>query len=493
VKPSSFIERRLRKFTDRGDAGSGSFHRPFGRLDITDVGIALGLTFAAAIIIFPALGTQSLATWDEAIYGVVTRELLAHPGLTLHYGVTPWFEKPPFLFWLMAGSAMTFGLTEFALRLPAAIFGVGAIVLQYFAGRRLGGRVAGIMAAILLLGVAQFVAYSRLAMTDVPLTALGMLAIVLILYGENRKTFNVAAGAAFGLAILTKSVAAFLFLPGLLAIIIAQRGVASLWSRDILLAGAVALGIALPWHIWSALTYGRSFIDQYLVFHVLDRFAEPLEGHEGGPFYYFSTYAYNARWFALVHAGGIALALALAIRQRDRLLAAVVLLALGAFAIINAQGTKIGWYLTPVYPGAALAAAVGITRLLRSPAARITAVLVAVLVAVPAFIDGRGRFAEDYDILDYSPEIRALRNLPTFAKTRIPVLYTIGLSDPALRFYLADHVESIDDVKFERLLTANRHFMCLTFKPVVRELFNKPPHSSMQIIAATESLVVIAH
>src|SRR5207249_1004221 len=131
---------------------------------------------------------------------------------------------------------------------------------------------------------------------------------------------------------------------------VAQRCIAYLWSREMLLALALALAVALPWHIWSIVTYRRLFIDQYLVFHVLGRFAGFLEGHEGGLFYYFGMYRYNAGWFAFVHAGGVALALLLSILQRDRLLAAVVLFAIAAFAIVNAQGTKIGWYLTPVYP-----------------------------------------------------------------------------------------------------------------------------------------------
>ena len=65
-----------------------------------------------------------------------------------------------------------------------------------------------------------------------------------------------------------------------------------------LLALALAFAVALPWHIWSIVTYGRLFIDQYLVFHVLGRFAGFLEGHEGEPFYYFGMYRYNAGWFA---------------------------------------------------------------------------------------------------------------------------------------------------------------------------------------------------
>ena len=120
--------------------------------DRSDLAVAAGLAVIAAIVILPGLGVQSLANWDEAIYGVVTRELLAHPGLTLRYGDDLWFEKPPLAFWLMAASSSVLGLTEFAMRLPSALFGIAAIVLQYFAGRRLGGRTAGLLAAVLLLG-----------------------------------------------------------------------------------------------------------------------------------------------------------------------------------------------------------------------------------------------------------------------------------------------------------------------------------------------------
>src|SRR5918992_1332415 len=220
--------------------------------DRNDLALAVALAAIAAIVILPGLGVQSLANWDEAIYGVLTRELLADPALTLRYGDRLWFEKPPFAFWLMAASSSAFGLTEFALRLPSALFGIAAIVLQYLAGRRLGNRTAGVFAAVLLLGVPQFVAYSRMAMTDVPLATLGMLCIVLLLYANGRSSLILAAGAAFGVAILTKSAAAFIFLPGLLAIVIAEHGLGFLRSREIWLAPTAAIAVALPWHVWVA-------------------------------------------------------------------------------------------------------------------------------------------------------------------------------------------------------------------------------------------------
>jgi 4-amino-4-deoxy-L-arabinose transferase-like glycosyltransferase len=453
----------------------------------------MGLALAAAMIMIPGLGVQSLANWDEAIYGVVTREVLARPGLTLYYGANPWFEKPPFLFWLMAGSSLIFGLTEFALRLPTAIFGIGAVVLEYFAGRRLGGRNAGVMAAVLLLGVPQFVAYSRLAMTDVPLTALGLLSLVLVIYGQEQRIRIAAAGAAFGLAALTKSVAAFLFLPGLVAIVVALQGLRALWSREVLLAVALALGLALPWHVWSLITHGRSFIEQYVLLHVIGRFVAPLEGHQGGPFYYFDLYGYNAGALALVHAAGMALALVIAIVQRDRSLAAIIVLAIAAFLMVNAQGTKIGWYLTPVYPGAALAAALGITRVFRPPSARFAAVLLAMVLAVPGIIKGRSVFAEQYNILDYSLEVRSLRSTQPFGNKRVSILYTIAVADPAPRFYLGDDVQSIDQAELERLLGANRPFLCLTFKAAAMDFVKKHPDPGLKIVASTESLAVIGH
>src|ERR1044071_862636 len=156
-------------------------------VDKIDFAVVFLIAAVAATILVPGLGRESLANWDEAIYGVIARNLVSRPGLTLYYAGQPWFEKPPFVFWLMAASSSFFGVTEFALRLPVAFFGIGAIALKEFCRPRLSGRVAGVAAAIFLLGVPQFVAYSRLAMMDVPLTVFGMLSFVLLLYADQQR------------------------------------------------------------------------------------------------------------------------------------------------------------------------------------------------------------------------------------------------------------------------------------------------------------------
>src|ERR1051325_8898884 len=107
----------------------------FSSLGKLDLALGLALAGVAASILLPGLGRESLANWDEAIYGVIARNLLSRPGLTLYYAGQPWLEKPPFLFWLMAASSSFFGVTEFALRLSSSFFGSDLIAFHYLASR----------------------------------------------------------------------------------------------------------------------------------------------------------------------------------------------------------------------------------------------------------------------------------------------------------------------------------------------------------------------
>jgi 4-amino-4-deoxy-L-arabinose transferase-like glycosyltransferase len=302
----------------------------------------------------------------------------------------------------------------------------------------------------------------------------------------------ISAGAIFGLAILTKSVAAFLFLPGLLSIMIAQHGVRFLHSKEIALAIFVALAVALPWHVASTATYGRLFLDQYFGFHIVGRFVRPLEGHEGSSFYYLETYFHNAGIFAPVHLAGISLAVGLAIVKGDRLLSAACILPLAAFTMVSLQATKIGAYLTPVCSGAALASALGIMGLVQNTVARVVVLLVTLLLALPGIGIGRGSFVETSDILVFSPEVRSLRNTAVFVN-RVPLLYLLDVADPAPRFYLADRVEIIEQHGLERLIFIGERFLCLTYKLQADEFLKKHPHANLKIVASTEYLAVVEY
>jgi hypothetical protein len=132
-------------------------------------------------------------------------------------------------------------------------------------------------------------------------------------------------------------------------------------------------------------------------------------------------------------------------------------------------------------------------KLLHNNIARASAVLLAALLAVPGVVSGRGVFVEDYNILDFSPEVRSLRHTQLFMKGGVPVLYTLAVADPAPRFYLADRVHPIDEVELKRLLTQDRPFLCLTFNSIATDFIKKHPQFKVAIVASTESLALMAY
>jgi len=463
------------------------------KLDRLDFMLAAVAGIATACVLFPGLGQQTLANWDEALYGVISRALLQRPSLTLSYGGVAWFDKPPLFYWAMAGAASLFGVTEFAWRLPSALCGIGVIILTYCIGRAFGGRSAGAIAALFLLGVAPFVALSRAAMLDVGLTFFGLLSVALLVYGVNSLPLRMAAGVAFGLAFLTKSVAAFVFLPGLVAIAIALRGTAALRPKELVLIGSAAILIPLPWLLWSVAIHGQAFLDSFIYHHIFQRFQEPLDTHAGDALYYLDVYMHAGWLTALVHGIGLALAAILAIWRKDFTIGALVIFAVGAFLIVSAPATKIAWYLVPVYPATALAAALGFTTAFRHPGIKTIAVAAAALLALPGIIHGRTTLKEEYGMLDFSPEVSELRRLPLFVNGRVPLLYVLEVSQPAPLFYLAKDVPEVDGDGLEKLIQSGRRFYCLAFQKTALGILQKHAPEEFRVLGTTEYLVLLEH
>jgi hypothetical protein len=112
---------------------------------------------------------------------------------------------------------------------------------------------------------------------------------------------------------------------------------------------------------------------------------------------------------------------------------------------------------------------------------------------MPGIASGRGRFVESFDILVFSPEVRSLRDKKVFASGRVPLLYTFGVAEPALRFYLADQIQAIGEMELARLIARDEPFLCLTYSSEAAKFARKQPDSRLEIVASTESLVLIGY
>lgn len=249
------------------------------------------LTFAfLAALYFVRLGAGSLWDNSEPQYGEIVKEMLrSGDWLTLHKDLQPWYVHPPLWFWAAALSAKVFGLTEFALRLPSAIFGVASGYAIYLAGRRLYGENAGIIAALALGVGLEFLVMSRLAIQDTMLVCAMTIATFWGWFAlrdrDARALWIAAIAAAFGT--LIKGPVA-LVLPGLTLIAWCAwtrrwRSFAGLpWIGTI----ALYVMIAGAWFAAEAAANGTHFLYAYFGLSNVGRFLSPYE-NQPGPIYYY--------------------------------------------------------------------------------------------------------------------------------------------------------------------------------------------------------------
>ena len=159
-------------------------------------------------------------------------------------------DKPPLALWLQAASAKLFGFTPLSLLLPEAIAGVLAVAVLYLALRRSFGPVAGLSGALALAVFPSFVAVSRVNGVD-------PLMILLMTLAADAALRACASGgwpmllwcaALVGLAFNTKTLAAYLVVPGIaLAYLLCAPGTVPRRLLQLLAAGAVMLAVSFSW------------------------------------------------------------------------------------------------------------------------------------------------------------------------------------------------------------------------------------------------------
>ena len=239
---------------------------------------ALLLFGAAALyfLYFFGLTRTGLLGPDEPRYAAVGRSM-AETGdwVTPRLWGEPWFEKPALLYWMTA-SGFKAGLDlDLAPRLPVAI--TSAVFLIYFFAvlRREFGDRAAFYATTILGTSTGWLAFSRVAVTDLPMSAAFAGAMITVMTGRGR----VLAGALLGAAVLAKGLVPLaLFLPALW-----------FWRKrvpDLLVLLTVTLVVAAPWYVLVTLRNGVPFLDDFFWKQHFARYLTGALQHEQ-PFWFY--------------------------------------------------------------------------------------------------------------------------------------------------------------------------------------------------------------
>ena len=270
----------------------------FSRAPLSVAGV---LTFLAVLYLLQ-LGAGSLWDNSEPTYGEIVKELFrTGDWLTLHYDYAAWFVHPPLWFWTAGASVAAFGLTEFALRLPSAAFGVLTGLATYLAGRRLYGHAAGLVAALAGGACLEMLVLSRLAILDEMLVFFASVALFWGYFAArdgDRRAFWIAVVAG-AIGTLVKGPIA-VALPVLILIAWAAWG--NSWRRLARLpwlAGTAAYVVLGGW--WFALEahlHGSGYLTQYFLHSNVGRALAPFENQPGPWWFYVPVLAIGFYPFA---------------------------------------------------------------------------------------------------------------------------------------------------------------------------------------------------
>jgi 4-amino-4-deoxy-L-arabinose transferase-like glycosyltransferase len=166
-------------------------------------------------------------------------------------------DKPPLALWVQAASAKLFGFSPLSLLLPEAIIGVLAVAALYWVMTRRLGPWAAVAGALTLAVFPSFVAVSRENGVDPLLILLLILACGAALRAceTGRWRTLIWCGVLVGLAFNTKTLAAYLVIPGLAAAyLVCAPGSITRRLSQLAVAGLALLAVSFAWIAFVELT-----------------------------------------------------------------------------------------------------------------------------------------------------------------------------------------------------------------------------------------------
>ncbi len=251
------------------------------------------LAVVAALLYIPFIGGVHLFDWDEINFAEISREMIMTGDyLRIRIDYEPFFEKPPFFFWLQVLSMKIFGINEFAARFPNAMAGILVPVLLFRLGSYWMDRRFGWFWALSYMGSLLPALYHKSGIIDPWFNLFIFSSIAAWVEGSRtsatRKYFwYVASGLLSGLAVLTKGpVGALLIGLTLLIMRMISKDKKYLEGSAIMLFLMGNVLIAGAWFGINWITNGPEFILAFLQYQE-ELLTKSVAGHKGFPGYHF--------------------------------------------------------------------------------------------------------------------------------------------------------------------------------------------------------------
>jgi 4-amino-4-deoxy-L-arabinose transferase-like glycosyltransferase len=327
------------------------------------------LVLLSALLYLPGLGARDFWAPVEPRYAEIARVMFEkNEWIVPTVNGALYTDKPILYFWLvLIFSKIAGAVNEWTVRLPAALGGIGAVIVTYKLGKDFFSPKIGLLAAVVLATSVRVVWEARWAHLDMLFTFLFTLAMLFAARVLLKKTDRYEIFLFYvllGLATLTKGLIGVV-LPGLIL------GAYVLLTRDWRLIGEarlpqgilVFLLVAGPWFVWVSLATGGTWLNEFIYLHHVQRYTDGL-GHREPFYYYFTTLPVDVLpWTLFALPALFAYRAHLKILQRPVPLYLTLWFVL-VFLFFSASDTKRDLYLLPLLPVVGLFTAVYLDDLL---------------------------------------------------------------------------------------------------------------------------------
>jgi 4-amino-4-deoxy-L-arabinose transferase-like glycosyltransferase len=258
------------------------------RRDLACLALIFGLLY------FFQLGDSTLVNPDESRYAEIPREMVATGEYVLpRLNGVLYFEKPPLMYWSVAGFLKMFGPDELAMRATPALFALLGVLLTYAAARRIHGRLAGLASAVVLGTSLLYFALARILILDMAVSVLMSATLFCFILGvreppgTRRRWLFYGLYACAALATLTKGLIGFLVTG---AVMFFWLLIFNQWRRlrpFYLPTGVLLfLAIAAPWHLLAA-QRNDAWAHFYFIHEHWERFTTTVGHDRYEPWWFF--------------------------------------------------------------------------------------------------------------------------------------------------------------------------------------------------------------
>ena len=318
------------------------------------------LTVSSLLFMFN-LGGYPLFDPDEAIHAQIAKTIVDTGNwITPTFNGQNFYDKPILYFWMNAASFSLFGVSEFAARLPAAVFGILGVILTYFIGKNLFDRATALLSGLILTTSFEYIILSRIVVHDITL-AIAITASLLFFYlgynTQNKKwIYHLPLYVFLGIGSLAKGPIGILLPAGIIFLFLSlSRELRELKKMGLWWGIPLTLLVASPWYVLIAIK-NPDYLYYFFINQNIDRFLSPYARH-AAPFYFYIPILVGGilPWtFFLIQAIGHMIPRRFTdLNEKKEMMFLMCWLAV-IFLFFSVASSKLITYILPVFPSVAL-------------------------------------------------------------------------------------------------------------------------------------------